>query len=179
MFIFQGIKSNHHKSVINLCGTNEYFTSVENTKLLFSDVLCETLYELDFKGLDVDDIPFTADVIDFHYTFQRLTDENYQNLHLDIKFFDTLNKAGFSVKQIQEVQFQYNYKGKAYAYSMALILQMENGFDLIISKAHDLRYNKVVLHQRGDNTWLDAYNVLIYDTNEFVRPVMVGVDLLI
>ena len=110
MFIFQGIKSNHHKSVINLCGTNEYFTSVENTKLLFSDVLCETLYELDFKGLDVDDIPFTADVIDFHYTFQRLTDENYQNLHLDIKFFDTLktkqappSHRGFQTHDYQSV----------------------------------------------------------------------------
>lgn len=75
-----------YKSVINLHGTNEYFTSVENTKLLLSDALCETLYELDFKGLDVDNIPFTADIIDLNYTFQRLTEENYPSLQLDIRF---------------------------------------------------------------------------------------------
>ncbi|MBK7223381.1 MAG: hypothetical protein IPH94_19395 [Saprospiraceae bacterium] len=172
-----GIKCVFYKSVINLHGTNEYFTSVENTKLLLSDALCETLYELDFKGLDVDNIPFTADIIDLNYTFQRLTEENYPSLQLDIRFFDTLNKAGFSLNQIQEVQFQYNYKGKAYAYRMALIIQIENGFDLMISKAHDLRYNKVVLHQRGEFNWMEVFTVLIYDTNEFIQPVMVPVEL--
>lgn len=177
--ILQGIKCDYHKSVINLHGTNEYFTSVENTKLLFSYDSLETLYELDFKGLDVGNLPFTVDLIDFDYTFQRSSEENYPSLQLDIRFFDTLNHEGFAVEQVREIHFQYTYADKLYTYRLALLFQLQNGFDLMISKAHDLRYNQVVLHQRGDNTWLDAYSVLIYETNEYVKPVMVGVDLFI